>query len=183
MYVTNILHWYALATPEIIADAERWYHDAHELAKRHPLGVECGAAVIAAFSINEGWAKNVRHFENDVNGIEPRCLPLAKKKAKQVSEAAYFGQFEAIPDILGGRKIVRFYHNILRPNETTFVTIDRHALRVAGEMNEKPSDKVFEAVEAAYMQAAQEVGILPHVLQAITWVTYRKVNGYEKQYG
>lgn len=183
MYKENILHWYARATPEIVSEAESWYHEAHELAQRHPLGVECGAAVIAAFSINTGWQRNVQCYTDDINGIKPRHLPTALHKAAKVSEAAYYGQFSAIPDILNGRKITCFYHNILHPDKTTFVTIDRHALRIAGETREKPSKKVFEAVESAYIQAAQQVGILPHVLQAITWVVYRKVNGYEKQYG
>jgi hypothetical protein len=174
--VNSILHWYNQANDDD-KKAVSWYREAHKLAQKHPMGVECGAAILAAYSINESWEKNKRHFTNEISGIVPRCMEMSKAKAAQIHEAVSLCEIGRLPSILNGQKIRCFYANILNPSEFGVVTIDRHALKVAGIDAKKPTKKQYLAASEAYCEAAKVVGLLPHELQAVTWVCYRRLTG------
>ena len=173
--VQSIISWYNQAN-EDDKKAANWYFEAHQLAKRHPMGVEAGSAILAAYSINEGWKRNVEHFENECSGITPRCIEMAKVKAAQILEAVALCEINRLPEILYGKKIRCFYSNILNPSANDVVTIDRHAFAIAGGVGSITEKKYKETAEA-YIKAAEILGILPSQLQAITWVCYRRVNG------
>ncbi len=174
--VQSILAWYNQANDDD-KQAINWYKEAHQLAQKHPMGVEAGSAILAAYSINEGWKRNMEHFENECKGIEPRCMEMAKQKAAQIHEAVELCEIGRLPSILNGQKIKCFYANILNPFAFGVVTIDRHALKVVGIDSTKPTKKQYLAASEAYCEAAKLVGLLPHELQAVTWVTYRRLNG------
>jgi hypothetical protein len=81
---------------------------------------------------------------------------------------------------LNGQKIRSFYSNIRGLAE---VTIDGHALNIArGKREGLTSDKTnmgrkqYKELQASYVRAALRVGVRPHVLQAITWTTWKRIH-------
>jgi hypothetical protein len=80
-----------------------------------------------------------------------------------------------------GRKTWNFYQNILNPDDTNFVTIDRHAIEIhAGkEIDDTLRKKIFDSprkyneIAADYKKVAKKVGLLPQQVQAITWYVWR----------
>jgi hypothetical protein len=81
---------------------------------------------------------------------------------------------------LNGQKIRSFYSNIRGLDE---VTIDGHALNIArGQREGLTSDKTnmgkrqYRELQVAYVTAAKRVKVKPHVLQAITWTTWKRIH-------
>ena len=79
---------------------------------------------------------------------------------------------------LNGQKIRSFYSNIRGLEE---VTIDGHALNIAlGKLQGLTTDKTnmgkktYIEMQRVYVRAAKRVDIPPHVLQAITWTTWKR---------
>lgn len=85
--------------------------------------------------------------------------------------------------ILGGNKVICFYDCIVN-SKSSCVAVDRHAIRVAaggGYTVEEGSRWLsrkgnYERAALSYMVAADQAGIEPHQMQAITWLTYRRIN-------
>ena len=79
---------------------------------------------------------------------------------------------------LNGQKIRSFYSNIRGLDE---VTIDGHALNIAlGKVQGLTSGKTnmgkktYIEMQKVYVRAAKRVDIPAHVLQAITWTTWKR---------
>lgn len=87
------------------------------------------------------------------------------------------------PGGTSGMKQRHFYTNILYPEMTEPVTIDRHAydafLGLDTGIQNRPVDmvvddeNVYELIAEAYRQVAKEQGMLPHQVQAIAWETWK----------
>jgi DNA topoisomerase IB len=85
-------------------------------------------------------------------------------------------------DVLGGSKVRSFFNNMNDPTDAHSVTIDTHMVRAAFDSIEL-SDKDYEAIAVApakyewfaevIREAAEERGILPQQMQAVTWVQWR----------
>lgn len=177
--IANILACFATATPEEVADGKAWYSTAHTfavgLSERYGISVTQAAGIIAALSPRLSWDLNLRNADTlvrtgDVGGLRGNVV-----KAQRILAGEH-------PDVvLGGNKVRSFFDNILRPEESTAVTIDRHAWDIAdGDVGDDKSRKalerkgVYQALCDAYIDAAAEVGLAPHVVQAVTWVAWRR---------
>jgi hypothetical protein len=84
--------------------------------------------------------------------------------------------------VLVGNKVRAFYASIIAKGETDAVCVDRHAMAIVA--GRKLTDReqggiinvgVYDAVALAYVDAAAALGLAPAVLQAITWVTWRRL--------
>jgi len=87
----------------------------------------------------------------------------------------------------GGPKQKSFYLNILKPELTDPVTIDRHAHDAflglesgvqKGPRLEPPTDvaggeHAYDLISSAYREVAEELGIPSHSLQAVIWETWK----------
>jgi hypothetical protein len=82
------------------------------------------------------------------------------------------------------RKQKNFYLNIYHPGLEYPVTIDRHAfdafLGMDSGIQDRPidvslldGDQVYDVIADTYRSLAQEMGVLPHQLQAVVWETWR----------
>jgi hypothetical protein len=78
---------------------------------------------------------------------------------------------------LGGLKTRAFYVNILDPNNSDIVTVDTHAIKIAGINRDSVGVKLYNAIADGYRECAEYVGILPQQIQAITWITYKRELG------
>ena len=191
-HVRNILKVYRRATTDDIANGVEWYSRAkrysHAIADRTGLHVNTVIGVMAALSPNNKWERNVQDCQrmckawvigDDLDDFKVSCYNTMKLKAWSILEENLTSD-DDILDRLNGQKIRSFYSNIRGLDE---VTIDGHALNIAlgvrqGLTTDKTnmSKKVYKQMQEVYVRAAKRVDIKPHILQAITWTTWKREN-------
>jgi hypothetical protein len=189
-----------LASQADIISGLQWYQRASDLALRliqayEGLTMGQAVGVIAALSPNNKWERNCIDAEamiktwsvgGDYNAIKVCTFNPNKKKAIDIlnldMESA---DAEAIPTILNGQKVVAFYRSIM--GDKNAVCVDGHAYAIfIGERiptTKTPSitPKLFETIQRAYQLVAKRsvdlcgVELSPTQVQAVTWVTYRRL--------
>jgi hypothetical protein len=191
-YVRNILKLYRQATQEDTTNGVEWYARAERMAKAIakdaglPLPTVIG--VMAALSPNNRWERNCRDAATmcqawvageSMDSFKVSCYNTMKAKAWAILDLGLTDD-EDILSHLNGQKIRSFYSNIRGLDE---VTIDGHALNIArGKREGLTSDKTnmgkreYRELQEAYVKAAKRVGVKPHVLQAITWTTWKRIH-------
>jgi hypothetical protein len=171
-YVTNIINAYRAATPAQKAHGKAWYWFAHSLAVMLAEGDAVkGAGVIAALSANKSWADNrklaKRALDGDVRGHTRVMLNKA---------AAIIAGADPATVLPMAAKTGHFYRCIADPSDPDAVVIDRHAHDIAvGEVYGSrdrglSTAKRYAILAHAYREAAARLGVLPSVVQAVTWV-------------
>lgn len=191
----NILGVYHLANASDRASGSAWYNAAYSvcdtIAAQYNIHINIVAGVVAALSPRNRWSRNITDAENMVKlfvaggedaaaGCKVCTFASGKKKALQIL-ADNVTDPDAIRTILKGPKLVEFFTCIVddRPD----VCIDGHAYAIwVGEritLADVPpiSKKLRETIKADYMAAADILGVSPSTLQAITWVTWRRLHG------
>ena len=166
-----------------------WYTDAHEecteLWTLSPLYLCQIVGVVAALSPMKSWSQNIIQARKMILTGDCGHMKSMKSKAERIMkldrDMSYEEMKTAISDILNGNKIVSFFHNILEPNETNVVTIDRHAISIA--IGRKATDKEqqltrnqYEFLAQCYQYTAEGLGMTASKLQGITWSNYRGTN-------
>ena len=189
---------------DILAGVE-WYNRAHKLGVRliHAYdGLTLGQAVgvIAALSPNNKWTRNCTDAETMIKAWHHGADPLAvkvctfnKNKAKAaailaLSDDETQGDVDPIAPILNGRKVTAFYRSIL--GDPDAVCVDGHAYsvwigeRIPTTQTPKIGVKLYADIARAYQLVAKRsfnlcgVTLSPTQVQAVTWVTYRRLLGY-----
>lgn len=185
--LASILHWYSLATEKDIFEGVTWYNEAHAfseyLAATYQVDTATAAFLLAVFSPQLGWSENKKRADKFLfiycNKGNVYKSGLGFKTNIKKALAIVKGDLDA----LSGQKVTAFAHCILKNGFTDRVCIDRHAQRIAGKKDgHTPSPKQYLALEAAYQVAALEINrqkgthYTAAQIQAITWVTYRRIN-------
>jgi hypothetical protein len=192
-----------LASQADILSGLDWYKRAHKLGVRliHAYdGLTLGQAVgvIAALSPNNKWARNCTDAEAMIKAWHAGADPLTVKvctfnpnKAKAAAILALTAEdleTDTIAEILNGRKVVAFYRSIM--GDPDAVCVDGHAYAVwIGERiptTQTPSIgvKLYADIARAYQLVAKRsyelcgTTLTPTQVQAVTWVTYRRLLGY-----
>ena len=191
-HVRNILKLYRQATQEDTINGVEWYaraeREAKVIAEACALPLRTVIGVMAALSPNNKWERNVKDTMtmcqawvacDCLSDFKVSCYNTMKIKAWSI----LVDELDDDQDILtrlNGQKIRSFYSNIRGLDE---VTIDGHALNIArGKREGLTSDKTnmgkreYREMQAAYVRAAKRVKVKPHVLQAITWTTWKRVH-------
>ena len=196
MSVENILAIYKLATPEEKRDGIVWYADAlrdcTRIATDLELPVHIVTGVCAALSPNNKWDRNIINARDlcaaFVNGdgmdsVKVSTYHKMKSKAWSILEA--MPDHDGVIAILNGQKIVSFYNNIMGDDTCT---IDGHARNIAyGERVGLTDDKTnigvneYRTLQTDYVSAAKRTRVNGRALkafelQAITWVTWRRIH-------
>ena len=189
-HVRNILKVYRRATTEDIANGVEWYDRAKRYAetisKWTNTNLNTVIGVMAALSPNNKWERNVKDCERmvqawksgeDLSDFKVSCYNTMKLKAWSILEDNLTSDDDILTR-LNGQKIRSFYSNIRGLNE---VTIDGHALNIAlGKVQGLTSGKTnmgkktYIEMQKVYVRAAKRVDIPAHVLQAITWTTWKR---------
>lgn len=201
---TSILGTYFLSTEHERSHGRNWYNQAHtaalDMSRDRPLGVIATAGVIAALSPNNKWSRNLL----DADSLISAFLERGAWEASQVRVCTYDTNkskaltilklqsptVEDVVSILHGRKVSAFFHCILGNQQS--VCVDGHAYSIwAGEdipttRAPKISQRLYEQISDDYRRASylvnltrlrHEPPITPAQLQAITWVTHRRLKG------
>lgn len=201
----NIAGMLQLASQADILAGVDWYARAHKLAVRfiHAYdGLTLGQAVgvIAALSPNNKWTRNCIDAETMIKawhmGADPltvRVCTFNPNKAKAaailaLSDAETQGDVDLIAEILNGRKVTAFYRSIL--GDPDAVCVDGHAYavwlgeRITTQKTPSLGVKLYADIARAYQLVAKRsyelcgVTLSATQVQATTWVTYRRLLGY-----
>jgi hypothetical protein len=168
-----------------------WYDGAHSICA--DIATETGretlqvAGVLAAFSPQTGWSENIRLTRQACEADGPSQVIGHTSNACGKVSNLLFGN-KTPDEVLGGRKVRSFYRNVAYPDVSGAVTVDRHMIDLLVGRRGAVNDRILERI-GAYQHAAgiirgaaREAGILPHQLQAITWVYWRKLHDVKFNY-
>lgn len=190
--IANIVAMYNNADADQIAIGMAWYSDAqeqaHGIAIKHDMPVYIVVAVIAALSPNNKWSRNVLNADELIgafirgDGIDTvKVSTYHKMKQKAWSILADKPDYDTAKTMLNGQKITSFFMDIMGEFN---VTIDGHARNIAYNERVGLTDdrtnigiREYRALQAAYEDAAKQIGIMPYQLQAITWTVWRDLHG------
>jgi hypothetical protein len=191
----TILGVYQLANAGERYYGARWYPDAFKVAQT--LGQEFNlsaytvAGVIASLSPRNKWERNITDAANLIRAYTAggedaatQCkvctFNSGKHKAIRILEENPTS-CATIRDILKGPKLTEFYNCIT--GSLTDVCIDGHAYsvwlgdRVTLANVPKIGVKLRAQIKEDYRSAALHLGITPATIQAITWLTWRRLHG------
>lgn len=196
--VENILDCWTTATDADRGAGAHWYDSAHAYARGlsdvHKVSVDLAAAVIAVLSPRVSWTLNqVNAEELLATGSCPATFDRSERKCQAIlaagtPEVGYSFGYRLYPTSVNGPKVSRFYRTIREPNTSDCVVIDRHAVDIAvnrkgaSEKLNLDTERQYRPYEAAYLEAARRLNIRPHVLQAATWVSWRRRHGIVDSY-
>ena len=183
----NILRVYHAANAEVIQQGLSWYNDANQEAQRLAellpnKSVSHAAGVISALSPGLKWEVTIKAAERTIlgeslDGIGVR-YSVHKNKAKRIANGSNpDSEFE-------GRdrpKTRAFWKLISNPLDSLSVCIDVHAYgvwfgkRITSDSENLPRirGRLYNRIAGDYITVARCLGILPHQLQAVTWLQHR----------
>ena len=186
--IHNIMACYRAADSVQVAEGLLWYSDAqkaaHNIAAKYGIAVYIVVAVISALSPNNKWARNVVNADaligaflrgDGIDAVKVSTYHAMKQKAWNILVAR--PDYDGAKRMLKGQKITSFFCDIMGEFN---VTIDGHARNIA--YNEKvglTDDRTnigvreYRALQAAYEEAANRLGLMPYQIQAITWRVWR----------
>ena len=204
--VKNIIAMRRKAKPEDVAHGIAWYAEAYEqcriMADRYDLPIYIVAGVVAALSPNNRWSTNVTNAYDLINAWHnddtPDNVSVCTYNAMKLKAWSILREMpdryeendtlivDEVKTILNGKKIVCFYENIMGDDTCT---IDGHARNIAYNERVNLTDnktsigvKEYANLQDAYRIAASRCRVngrrlKAYELQAITWVTWRKLHG------
>jgi hypothetical protein len=178
----NIAAIFGEATADEYAAGSAWYAaarlEAAAMAAEFDVTVDAAAGVVAALSPQCSWPENLQRARRFFATGRAGSLGDAQRKAEAIRDGA-----DPL-DVLGGRKVRAFYLNILDGSDRFTCTVDRHAIDVAaghvtGDAGAAALTRagVYAFVADAYRLVAAECGLTPAQVQAIVWVTWRRLKG------
>lgn len=190
----NLKSLYNLATPDEIFQGKYWYSNANYkafgigTANNYSTAKVCG--VIAALSPGLKWEKNVPNAEALIKMFSASleidsAFGLSVYGKDPIKKAWRILQGEPILDVLSGPKVTNFFKNLSNPSDPSSITIDGH-IKLAclgtrlGNHDSGPVSTTVRTSEyphyaAVVTKLAFELGFLPSKLQAILWITFRRL--------
>ena len=179
--ICNIRAYYLLSTQNEKVVGLSWYRNARNactrLAKIYSLPLSVVVGILAALSPRNKWIRNVSDTEQLIllgSSATVSTFNSNKDKALRILNG------EPPLDVLSGNKVISFYKcvNFLGTDE---VCVDSHALGVAKGNGERlksrhVTDSDYFTIVKAYQEVASVLEIEPKQLQAITWLTYRRIH-------
>ena len=189
--VEHVLETYDAATKQDVVDGTSWYPRAFahcELvagltgySAMQVAGVMALTSAATGWNLNESMPARIIQYitEHGFDAKRPTFVSVNKYAWDKVIRVLRDNDLSA-PDSF---KVQAFFRAIT--GDQTSVTVDRHAMRIAagGGMAEDTTIKGKRLMVEAYTQAADARGIAPSVMQAVTWVAFRRIRGLEKNYG
>lgn len=196
--VNSIMRFYNLANDLEAQEGLKWYEQANiysrELSARFGLSLSQIAGIIAAFSPQTKWDQNKRFavsFLLTNKNVRIKSWSQTRKAIKIRKLNHEDEIYKALSIANKAWKTKAFFLNICNPDIVTSVTIDRHAIAACIQspdnvvaLNDeygRLTKAQYNFFQLAFVTAAGEVGIMPHQLQAIVWIVYRRLREL-KQY-
>ena len=182
----NIIKIYEKSTEEEISNGGNWFSEARQLAKDigelYSIDFRKVAGVLSILSPGTSWERNIIDAKNLIKDWKDgkadqtviTSYKFNKTKAIKFLDSSSFD----FPGCKHRLKTACFYDNIINPDSKR-VTIDRHAIKVYHGAKYPGGVDVslnkYLMVEKSFVETANEINIIPCNLQAITWLTYKRL--------
>lgn len=160
-----------------------------EFSDRYHYPLERVVAAFVSLSPNNDYVGNLRSLLSLCEGIEShysleRIKVSTYRACLQRAYNYLIGEKEFLQETCG-YKIINFYHNVLRPHDNRFVTIDGHVSAIwrGGLIPMTMKDAVirsgseYDQIACAVKQLAFSEFLLPNQYQAILWLTRKRLLG------
>jgi len=163
---------------------ERYHLMMKTIADKYEYDVPTVTAVFCALSPNSDYMGNLRSTVSVLQGVnEARCAEdivvstynHCKLRAMQYAGGAGF------LSTVKGPKIRNFYHNIINPRDTRWVTIDGHMSAIwQGDLKMTMREalipmRVYREIKDATIKIAFKHFLIPNQMQAILWFTRKRL--------
>jgi hypothetical protein len=191
LYAANIEAAYRRVDHVLRNAARGWYAGARAdcamLAAKHGLDIDRVIGAAAAISPGMKWDLVLIYVEHLIRRRKVN-VPTYSKLFVQRARQCLAGKRHPL-EILGGPKVTAFYALISDPTNNHDVCVDGHAYNIAlgqrvnlrGEDSVRVTARGYRLVADAYRQAARKLGLLPHEVQAVTWVAHRRIDTYTRE--
>jgi hypothetical protein len=184
--IDNILEMYDLSTQWDKSEGMGWYpyarQECFDLAKRHEVDPRRVVWSVAALSPMLKWERNIAAAGAVLRGAAKFQGVFSSNIEKAWHILWDTSDWERW---LAGNKVNCFARNIW--GETDTVTIDTWAWRIWAKSDlfaAPPNlEKLYWDIAADYREAARQVGLEARQLQAITWVTIRRIANSRNVWG
>jgi hypothetical protein len=190
---TNLRAVYNKIEPSWHAEGLNWYKKAHEFAlfysEQYNISIATASALIAVLSPQKSWYQNllltqefletkgriVRHYKMQAD--KARAIYNADK-VLNVSNISTFITYTN--NVLHGSKTINFFHNILEPDNSEYVTIDSHMIQLmtGNKACKTVTAGQYEFLKKELIKFAAKHNTSAPTMQARLWVTFRIIKKY-----
>lgn len=163
---------------------EDWYQEARDycedLSNEYQIPLRVVVGILASLSPKKRWELNKKMTETFLECQECKHTTTQAKKAHTIYMMSKVNplpkdivQDSHIMLLLGGEKTKAFYHNIMYPQTSGYVTLDAHMLKIFNKGNLKITKNQYQALSNYFIQKAHKYQIPVSALQARLWVAIR----------
>ncbi len=162
------------------------YHDLlRRIGDHYQTPLPQTVAAFVALSPNSDYFGNLRSLVSVLQGVREDRFPfeITVSTYKHCRDRAWFyvKGHENFLDHAKGLKTRAFYHNILDPEDHTYVTVDGHiyAAWVGKNLTMKEakiSTSAYREISQDVTRIADEFGLVPNQVQATIWFTRKRTS-------
>ena len=191
-FLNNLRGIFSLASDSDKIEGLKWYQDAHDfcasLALETGYSLEQVIGVVSALSPSNYWEQNKKAARILCVAVRqgqdlPYCYTYTFNRDKAVKILEGSLNTLEIDVILNSPKTRSFFWNILQPDLGHAVTVDGHMGHAAvdgvrkgiSQFKKSLTPRLYSEIQEAITALASEYGFAPCQMQAILWLTYRKL--------
>jgi len=177
--------WNQSNTSEILGGLS-WYTTAHNqceaISYYYGLPLHTVAAIVSALSPRNKWLRNLKDCEQVIMyryAASVGTFNRNKDKAILIADNPQNNHTDNL-NLLIGLKTQSFCDNLVYPYQSQLVTVDSHAYNAykgTAGIIKGISKQDYILASQAYQTLASKLDIRPSQLQAVIWLTYRRLNG------
>ena len=178
----NIKRTYKLS---LGSEFNNWYQEANDfgsdVAKLFDIPLSKVLGVVSVLSPLKEWSNNKKLAIQFISSGDCGHMKNNKKKAREILALDIDSALEFnILKIINGQKTTAFFLNMMYPNRSDYVTIDRHAVAIAIGRNATENEQVLNGKQYTFLRdcyiiVANKLGLAPLHLQSITWQTWKRL--------
>lgn len=177
--VNQIEKVYLQATEKEIKDGRNWYNDAYKFAvntaNKYGLTTKQICQLISLLSPQKKWAQNKIDVIRIIEEVDTESIFSCQRTLEECRQV--INSNWTIPT--NRTKTYKFALCIEFAGRIDIAVIDRHAIKIAfGQYSAKPigiTPKRYSEAEEAYKILSDKYEMYAAQMQAITWVTYKRI--------
>lgn len=187
MSKSNIIKMLDNATSVEVDEGKLAYFRYNEVlrnfAEHYDYPLENVTGVFCALSPNNDYFGNLRSMVSVLSGLnEGKSFDdiTVSTYRHSLERAILYAKGTPFLDHAKGLKTRAFYMNLLHPKDKQFVTVDGHikAAWVKRNLTMKEATvgiKEYRTIQTAFIDIANEMDLIPNQLQAIIWLTRKRL--------